>query len=72
MDSVRLEFDGTWDVEGDLLFVMDDELGVVYANGLIEYYDSNKNEWLQSPWTRDLVLDYHLMFSDLVEFISTV
>ena len=72
MDSVRLEFDGTWDVEGDLLFVMDDELGIVYANGLIEYYDSNKNEWLQSPWTRDLVLDYHLMFGDLVEFISTV
>lgn len=72
MDSVRLEFDGTWDVEGDLLFVMDDELGIVYANGLIEYYDSNKNEWLQSPWTRDLVLDYHLMFSDLIEFISVV
>lgn len=56
----------------DLLFVMNDKLGIVYADGRIEYYDNNKNGWQPSPWSRDLVLDYNEIWPDLVEFISTV
>lgn len=55
----------------DLLFVMDDELGIAYADGKVEYYD-DKNGWQLSPWSRDLVLYYNGICSDLVEFISVV
>ena len=72
MDSVRQAFDSELYYREDLLFVMDDKLGIVYADGRVEYYDSNKNGWKLSPWSRDLVLDYNEIWPDLVEFISTV
>ena len=56
----------------DCLFMIDEELGIVYSTGQIEYFSDSHKEWLPTEWTRELVFSYHRGVPELVEFISTI